>query len=108
MASETGELREARRRAQLGAELLDKRKPGWVDRVNVATLNVQHPLDCVLGQVYRGFGIGVERLDLTDSEIVQHGFSAGYVDVPTGGNDVYVGFVVLTRAWSDLVKARQA
>ena len=38
--------------AQRGAALLDNIKPGWAQHINIASLDMNHPNDCVLGQLY--------------------------------------------------------
>lgn len=54
-----------------GAALLDKIRPGWIDTINLDTLNIASGSDCVLGQVFAeeaarvgtdGFGVGMNVL----------------------------------------------
>jgi hypothetical protein len=40
-----------------GAELLDEQYPGWIDKINLGTLNLRSGDNCVLGQVYKPDGI---------------------------------------------------
>lgn len=39
-------------RVERGAAWLDNVQPGWESRVDVTTLNLNSPLDCVCGQVF--------------------------------------------------------
>lgn len=74
-------------RVALGAALLDERMPGWVDRVEVLTLDMSSSCRCVLGWVYAApeeegltaFGVGVRELGLDSPEIQSaHGFDRLY------------------------------
>lgn len=64
------------RRVDRGVALLDQRKPGWEDEVNLSRLNIASSRWCVLGQLYRhnshpfyrsGYGKGLFALHITDS-----------------------------------------
>jgi len=72
-----------------GVMLLDKMKPGWEQKINVATLNLESSLLCVLGQVYGSYADGLAALwprsvgwdrwrsyDEWDHQAVLHGFEA--------------------------------
>lgn len=52
--------KEARRRVQRGARWLDLIAPGWEASIDLSTLAMVSPMDCILGQVfaYRGSGMG--------------------------------------------------
>lgn len=57
-----------------GAELLDERMPGWADRVDVATLDMNCPHNCVLGQT-AGWIVARKWPDLaTARDVGAHGF----------------------------------
>ena len=94
-------------RVEAGAKWLDANRPGWVDRINLKTLNLGDPCKCVLGQEYGHFnsrpftaamdapaGLGFERADLP---YVDRSFEAAQRE--------YTG---LTQAWRDYITARRA
>lgn len=39
-----------------GAALLDEKKPGWRDKINLEELDISDPSRCVVGQLYQGRG----------------------------------------------------
>lgn len=50
-----------------GAALLDKFHPGWYREINVSKLEMSSCTSCVLGQLFKDFWDGVERLDASYS-----------------------------------------
>jgi len=71
-----------------GVALLDETVPGWRDRIDLDTLDVESTSACVLGQVfaadaehdgwYGGWGVGMRDLFGETDEVhsVPHGFEA--------------------------------
>lgn len=60
-----------------GIALLDEKKPGWRDEVDVDRLSIINGFDCVLGQLYGGYYTGLKIVapaDWTDDWDVRHGF----------------------------------
>ena len=49
-----------------GIRLLDQVRPGWYNEIDWAGLVMEWPQDCILGQLYGGFGEGVDALKLHD------------------------------------------
>lgn len=41
-----------KKRAAAGAAYLDKREPGWADKINLASLDMSFCVTCVIGQLY--------------------------------------------------------
>lgn len=77
-------------RVQAGIELLDANAPGWRDKVNPATLDMQSSWRCVLGQVYGSLGEGSSLL----------GEAIGRFELPTYGfNTSGESFEDLTDEW---------
>lgn len=104
-----GKVQRARVRA--GAELLDKRVPGWAGNVDLPTLDVSSSFKCVLGQLgsRRGYGLDcylgmVEDLGLvgSESDTVAHGFSAPWKQHGLEGE-----YEELTRLWRKEVLERR-
>lgn len=61
-----------------GAELLDRVMPDWRSKINVDTLNMGSPADCILGQLYGLYHEGLYKLGLTEGEDrFLNGFSYG-------------------------------
>ena len=42
-------------RVRRGIELLDTKAPGWREKIDLKTLDVEGSCACVLGQVYGGY-----------------------------------------------------
>lgn len=68
-------------RVARGAQLLDERLPGWVERIDLDRLNVVNACNCVLGQQFEtdgfryGFDIGLDKLFAGDRRnAARHGF----------------------------------
>jgi hypothetical protein len=58
-----------------GMALLDKRVPGWRERVNPAGLDMKDNDACLLGQLFRGgFPGGMAALGLHGEDAVRYGF----------------------------------
>lgn len=51
-----------KRRAQKGREIMDRVEPTWKDKVDRDRLNMYSEVDCVLGQVYGTFDVGVKHI----------------------------------------------
>ena len=51
-------------RVAAGVKLLDKKSPGWRERVSVNDLSVRSTYNCVLGQAFGHYGRGLKALGL--------------------------------------------
>lgn len=87
-------------RVQAGAAWLDQHRPGWLDRIDLITLNVEDPECCVLGQEFGDYGDRPDALrDYREAERL--GF---YVRWAGHGDDRYTAeYAALTEAWKDYV-----
>jgi hypothetical protein len=89
-------------RVARGAALLDGRRPGWAEAVDLDELELSSCQYCVLGQLYGDFYAGRTALGLRESEI-----SAPY------GFDIYStregdeDFEALAEEWRKLIRARR-
>lgn len=96
-------------RVQRGADLLDEKRPGWWQEINLGRLDIGSSCNCVGGQLSGGlcsFIATMESLDLdanAEDEFVRYGFEADGNDHATIEAD-YAG---LTAAWHDLITARR-
>src|SRR4051812_23092318 len=62
-------------RVQRGASLLDTEFPGWVDQVDLSSLNLASGCDCILGQRFGDFAVGARATHLsveTSSVVMSH------------------------------------
>lgn len=64
-------------RVQAGAELLDKERPDWMSHIDVDRIRMESCADCILGQLYDYYTLGVEVLELELSDVVRYGFAVG-------------------------------
>jgi hypothetical protein len=98
-----------------GANMLDTIKPGWDARIDLISLNLQSPCNCVLGHVYGSYSSGVSEMRQwlakqgEDScvEAEDYGFDMDSVlaelhEVPT---DSY--WDILLEEWKSHIKQRR-
>lgn len=91
-------------RAERGAALLDKRKPGWRDRVSTTWLDVSSVQNCPLGQTYGHYSTGKKELFGSDSweETTAHGFTVSKSEAVL---DLHGNYKLLTEAWKVVLSA---
>lgn len=93
-------------RVQAGAALLDEKRPGWDQEIDLDTLALESECLCVLGQLFGKFAYGLDVLKLPrsyvapGSEIVPYGFDLSR-DMD---RDLYPS---LNDAWKALITARR-
>ena len=96
-------------RIERGAALLDEKRPGWWQQIDLATLNIREPCNCIGGQLGGGgllaFGATMTDLGLLgDDEVTACGFDAidylKYADFEREHES-------LTAAWRDLIVKRR-
>lgn len=61
-------------KAQRGANLLDRRRPGWHREIDRETLNQGDTRCCIGGQLYGSYSELKSALGLSYEESVEHGF----------------------------------
>lgn len=86
-------------RVSRGARLLDQRRPGWYNEVNLVMLDMTSPYQCVLGQVYR------ESRELRRGYFL-NGFCEGLRQLQVRSARSY-GFYSGARAWRYEIKRRR-
>jgi hypothetical protein len=59
-----------------GMALLDEKRPGWIDRIDLDTLVMHDPRHCVVGQEFRD--------DIEDDEVYTDGLIALGIGTPGG------------------------
>jgi hypothetical protein len=87
-------------RVRLGAAWLDANRPGWVDRIDLETLDLSTSCGCVLGQEFGDFD---RAPDEVYRRAPQHGFN-----VPSNQAGTMRQYDNLTTAWRDYITARRA
>lgn len=87
-------------RVRAGVALLDEKQPGWHERVNLDTLDLDVGARCVVGQVFDHYGVGLAQLGLARSE---DEFDFGFDAFREEG-----GTWTLQRLWSFVIRQRQA
>lgn len=97
-------------RVARGAALLDEREPGWHQRIDLETLDMELPCNCVLGQLHHdqddplagdGYWPALEELGIPAwpvSKPAAYAFAA----------DKIGGYPALTAAWRELIESRRA
>ena len=93
-------------RVAKGAALLDEKRPGWVDRIDLDTLDIDNCEDCVLGQAFEAEVHDDENCGYTD------GLEA--LGIPSGRPEEDFGFdahradqASLTAEWKRVITARR-
>jgi len=88
--------------AKRGAKLLDSINPQWADNVDCEYLYMESVSECVLGQCYEDFDIGMSAIRLSDNEAITHGFTVR----PRKDFD-WAPWNALRDAWIPLIESRQ-
>jgi len=92
-------------RVARGAALLDKKQPGWDRDVDPNFLQIESPVNCVLGQTFGHYETGRQRLHLHGrDETSDHGFNA---NLKGGVFPDWLDFVELNVEWRREIKRRQ-
>ena len=88
-------------RVQAGIEFLDKKYgTKWRKKIRLETLDLGHPLYCVLGQTDLGYCVHADKLHLVPSKCRKLGFNIPY---PLS-NSPSVTYVALTLAWKKALR----
>jgi hypothetical protein len=67
-------------RVRAGAALLDRRRPGWHDHIDVRLLDVGNCRWCLFGQLFGDYEVGKYAMDLSDDDAAAHGFELTEAD----------------------------
>lgn len=109
-------------RVAAGVAWLDQNRPGWVQRINLDTLDLGDPCQCVLGQEFtveaRGdlatpYEIGRQALLRSTNDEAATLVSAGLgfhamADIIGPATETDPEYVRLTTAWRDLIAQRRS
>jgi hypothetical protein len=92
-------------RVHAGIALLDERVPRWHERIDLDRLNIRSSSDCVLGQLYSFYGIGLSALHINEHQAI-YGFAAD-AERWTGA-ELESYFAALTNQWRAMIRERRA
>jgi hypothetical protein len=93
-------------RVAAGMALLDERAPGWLERIDLAALNMR--CNCIVNQVSsRSFFMGLHDLGLADGAAADHGFWWDADDSLTD-SEIDADIQALDAEWRRVIEARRA
>lgn len=92
-------------RVEAGARWLDENRPGWVDRIDLDTLDLGDPCRCVLGQLWDRYELAPLSARYEDGDQEYGDWIAGDRGFHREGR---IGYSDLTDAWRALIVARRA
>jgi hypothetical protein len=102
MSSIVTYVTEVEDRVARGATILDKKRPGWVDLIDLGKLDLASNRQCVLGQVFGSFDLGSREVDVPNID------DYGFCDCPEHDGVGGVAKGETLRAWDRLVNSRRA
>ncbi len=74
-------VKTAAERVKAGAALLDRKRPGWANKVVAGTLDMSECDRCVLGQIFGDFELGLRKTgSLRGDARIDLGFTPDYLD----------------------------
>ena len=91
-----------------GASLLDEKRPGWENEIDVDRLDMNNFKNCVLGQVYGEYDAGLVQLGIRilSTEAIRSGFDA--VTRESCPETTFSGrYNALTEDWKQQIADRQ-
>lgn len=74
-------MSEARRNVLSAISVLDEKRPGWENEIDLDRLDVADPKHCILGQLYGGFAKGLLKLKVVDLGNIANGFAGDKTDI---------------------------
>jgi hypothetical protein len=99
-------------RVERGAALMDEKRPGWLDVIDLGRLDIAVTCDCITGQQPGGFTRVMNDLGIGHSaEAASYGFGAYAPDPDLPeleyGRIVAEEYDALTGAWRGLITRRR-
>lgn len=88
-------------RVQNGMRLFDRMQPGWIERVNIETLDQIDDVTCVAGQLYGTYQTACIALALDKPKEVHYGFYCDYAGYTCNYDDA-----LLTQEWKRAILER--
>lgn len=90
-----------------GAALLDKKAPGWRERINLELLDLNNMCRCVVGQSYPDRSYVEALMELLDEEDEQVALNMSHLygfAIPPDGK--YEDYIPLTQEWKGYIEGR--
>ena len=91
---------EATIRALRGVDFLDIEMPGWINHIDVDSLDLFDCDNCVLGQLFGEYTKGIKILEIGNDDAVHCGFESCHVICGGGG---FMDYAELTTAWKNII-----
>lgn len=89
-------------RVERGAALLDEKRPGWVQVIDLDRLDIWSCTDCIGGQLDGGYDATMDLLGIGHTEEARaHGFDGHGLSYGDGE------YEALNAAWRDLIRQRR-
>jgi hypothetical protein len=99
-----------------GAELLDRHRPGWADRINLERLRMGSTCNCILGQEFAaegrregesGYAVGTYELSPAVVADSVYGFDVDTIEVYDRDLTLDDAYAILDELWFAEVRARR-
>lgn len=95
-------------RVAAGAAALDAYLPGWVDRVDLGTLDMRSPCGCILGQAFDNYWTAPFGDPYDDPERYRADLGFQAYSTLDGGSGEPGEYAALQDEWARLIEARRA
>lgn len=95
-------MKDYTRNVAAGIDYLDMTEPGWRDRINWESLNLESHCNCILGQLYGDYYGATQKLDMDIHEAAERGFnvSIGFLFETDHDMDALEdAYTELTKEW---------
>ena len=88
-------------RIQKGIDLLNRRCPGWIEKINLDNLDMMCTENCILGQLFLNYDRGLKKLILLSGE--KYGFNPSdhFIDMISAVE----AYNTLTTEWKNEVSS---
>jgi len=73
-------LKELQQRVNRGIALLNEKRPGWADEIDLTKFAIDDPNRCILCQLYKTYYQGKFELALGYPRALEHGFTFDWCD----------------------------
>ena len=90
------------KQAARGAEFMDRKRPGWHNEIDLALLNIECGVHCILGQIYHDYGDGTHHIGINENQERQ--YNLGFMATPINKTEKYRQ---LTAAWKMEIRMRR-
>ena len=94
-----------------GAAFLDYKMPGWDDKISLEALKMNDPDRCILGQLYDGDRLGIDRFTTAFSAVSRSLGLSEFDRVDNGfllEDFLYSAeYITLGNTWSNLILQRR-